>query len=135
MVGSITDKFGRPIRDLRISVTDRCNFRCRYCMPKEIFGDDFEFMKREELLSFEELERIARIYADLGVKKLRITGGEPLLRKDLHELIAKLDSIPGIEDIGMTTNGMQIGRASCREREKQRGHRAVQQRNMSVRKS
>ncbi|AKG73173.1 GTP 3',8-cyclase MoaA [Salinicoccus halodurans] len=108
MVESITDKFGRPIRDLRISVTDRCNFRCRYCMPKEIFGDDFEFMKRDELLSFEELERVARIYAELGVKKLRITGGEPLLRKDLHELIAKLDKIPGIEDIGMTTNGMLL---------------------------
>lgn len=108
MVESITDKFGRPIRDLRISVTDRCNFRCSYCMPKEIFGDDFEFMKREELLSFEELERVARIYAELGVKKLRITGGEPLLRKDLHELIAKLDKIPGIEDIGMTTNGMLL---------------------------
>ncbi|WP_031547262.1 GTP 3',8-cyclase MoaA [Salinicoccus luteus] len=108
MVESITDKFGRPIRDLRISVTDRCNFRCRYCMPKEIFGDDFEFMKKDELLSFEELERIAKIYASLGVKKLRITGGEPLLRKDLHELIARLDRIEGIEDIGMTTNGLLL---------------------------
>lgn len=108
MVESITDKFGRPIRDLRISVTDRCNFRCRYCMPKEIFGDDFEFMKKDELLSFEELERIAKIYASLGVKKLRITGGEPLLRRDLHELIARLDRIEGIEDIGMTTNGLLL---------------------------
>src|SRR5699024_3381547 len=97
MVESITDKFGRPIRDLRISVTDRCNVRCRYCMPNEVFGDDFEFMKREEVLSLEELERIGRIYAELGVKKLRITGGEPMLRKDLHELIAKLAGIPGIE--------------------------------------
>ena len=108
MVESITDKFGRPIRDLRISVTDRCNFRCSYCMPKEIFGDDFEFMKKDELLSFEELERIAKIYASLGVKKLRITGGEPLLRKDLHELIARLNQIEGIEDIGMTTNGLLL---------------------------
>ncbi|WP_342388484.1 GTP 3',8-cyclase MoaA [Salinicoccus bachuensis] len=108
MVESITDKFGRPIRDLRISVTDRCNFRCRYCMPKEIFGDDFEFMKKDELLSFEELERIAKIYASLGVKKLRITGGEPLLRRDLHELIERLDRIDGIEDIGMTTNGLLL---------------------------
>lgn len=108
MVESITDKFGRPIRDLRISVTDRCNFRCSYCMPKEIFGDDFEFMKKDELLSFEELERIAKIYASLGVKKLRITGGEPLLRKDLHELIARINQIEGIEDIGMTTNGLLL---------------------------
>ena len=108
MTQQITDKFGRPIRDLRISVTDRCNFRCRYCMPKEIFGDDFEFMKRDELLSFEELERIARIYAGMGVKKLRITGGEPLLRKDLHELIASLNAIEGIEDIGLTTNGLLL---------------------------
>lgn len=108
MVESITDKFGRPIRDLRISVTDRCNFRCSYCMPKEIFGDDFEFMKKDELLSFEELERIAKIYASLGVKKLRITGGEPLLRKNLHELIARLNQIEGIEDIGMTTNGLLL---------------------------
>ena len=108
MTQQITDKFGRPIRDLRISVTDRCNFRCRYCMPKEIFGDDFEFMKRDQLLSFEELERIATIYAGMGVKKLRITGGEPLLRKDLHELIASLNAIEGIEDIGLTTNGLLL---------------------------
>ena len=108
MTEAVTDKFGRPIRDLRISVTDRCNFRCSYCMPKEIFGDDFEFMHKDELLTFEEVERVARIYADLGVKKLRITGGEPLLRKDLHELIAMLDAIPGIEDIGMTTNGLLL---------------------------
>ncbi|MFB9859555.1 GTP 3',8-cyclase MoaA [Salinicoccus siamensis] len=108
MAGSITDKFGRPIRDLRISVTDRCNFRCRYCMPKEIFGDDFEFMKKDELLSFEEIERIAKIYASLGIKKLRITGGEPLLRRDLDVLIKRLNDIEGIEDIGMTTNGLLL---------------------------
>lgn len=108
MAQVVTDKFGRPIRDLRISVTDKCNFRCRYCMPKEIFGDDFEFMKRDQLLSFDEIERLARIYAGLGVKKLRLTGGEPMLRKDLHELIERLNVIEGIEDIGLTTNGLLL---------------------------
>lgn len=108
MANEIQDKFGRPIRDLRISVTDKCNFRCRYCMPKEIFGDDFEFLKREQLLSFEEIERVSKIYAGMGVKKLRITGGEPLLRRDLHELIGRLNQIEGIEDIGLTTNGLLL---------------------------
>lgn len=108
MAETVKDKFGRPIRDLRISVTDKCNFRCTYCMPKEIFGDDFEFLKREQLLSFEEIERVSRIYAEMGVKKLRITGGEPLLRKDLHILIRNLSSIEGIEDIGLTTNGLLL---------------------------
>lgn len=108
MAQVVTDKFGRPIRDLRISVTDKCNFRCRYCMPKEIFGDDFEFLKREQLLSFDEIERLARIYASLGVKKLRLTGGEPMMRKDLHELIERLTVIEGIEDIGLTTNGLLL---------------------------
>lgn len=108
MAEAVKDKFGRPIRDLRISVTDKCNFRCRYCMPKEIFGDDFEFLKREQLLSFEEIERVSRIYAELGVKKLRITGGEPLLRRDLHLLIQRLNDIEGIEDIGLTTNGFLL---------------------------
>lgn len=108
MANEIQDKFGRPIRDLRISVTDKCNFRCRYCMPKEIFGDDFEFLKREQLLSFEEIERVSKIYAGMGVKKLRITGGEPLLRRDLHELIERLNQIEGIEDIGLTTNGLLL---------------------------
>src|SRR5699024_10700144 len=108
MTRIVTDKFGRPIRDLRISVTDKCNFRCRYCMPKEIFGDDFQFMKREQLLSFDEIERISKIYASLGVKKLRITGGEPLLRRDLDQLIARLNRIEGIEDIGLTTNGLLL---------------------------
>lgn len=108
MAQVVTDKFGRPIRDLRISVTDKCNFRCRYCMPKEIFGDDFEFMKRDQLLSFDEIERLARIYAGLGVKKLRLTGGEPMLRKDLHELVERLNVIEGIEDIGLTTNGLLL---------------------------
>lgn len=105
----IVDKLGRPIRDLRISVTDRCNFRCTYCMPKEIFGDDYVFLPKNELLSFEEMERFAKLFASLGVKKLRLTGGEPLMRRDLPDLIAKLTNIEGIEDIGLTTNGVLLG--------------------------
>ncbi len=108
MTEQITDKLGRPLRDLRISVTDRCNFRCSYCMPKEIFGDDFAFLPKNELLTFDELTRIAAQYAELGIKKIRITGGEPLLRRDLHLLIKQLNGIPGIEDIGLTTNGMLL---------------------------
>lgn len=108
MTEQITDKLGRPLRDLRISVTDRCNFRCSYCMPKEIFGDDFAFLPKDELLTFDELTRIAAQYAELGIKKIRITGGEPLLRRDLHLLIKQLNGIPGIEDIGLTTNGMLL---------------------------
>ena len=104
----VEDKFGRPIRDLRISVTDRCNFRCSYCMPKEIFGDDYEFLPKRELLSFDEIEHVSRIYSEMGVKKLRLTGGEPLLRRDLHVLIEKLNKIEGIEDIGLTTNGILL---------------------------
>jgi GTP 3',8-cyclase len=105
---AIVDKLGRPIRDLRISVTDRCNFRCSYCMPKEIFGDDYVFLPKNELLTFEEIERFARIFAALGVKKLRLTGGEPLMRRDLPQMIAKLMGIEGIEDIGLTTNGVLL---------------------------
>ncbi|QHS22493.1 GTP 3',8-cyclase MoaA [Virgibacillus sp. MSP4-1] len=101
----ITDKLGRPLRDLRISVIDRCNFRCTYCMPREIFGRDFAFMPKEELLSFEEIEKIAGLFIELGVKKIRLTGGEPLLRRDLDVLIQKLTAIEGLEDIGLTTNG------------------------------
>lgn len=108
MAMQIKDKLGRPIRDLRISVTDRCNFRCDYCMPKEIFGDDFVFLPKDELLTFDEIERIARVYAQLGVKKLRITGGEPLLRRNLDQLIKALNQIDGIEDIGLTTNGLLL---------------------------
>ncbi|MBB4823019.1 cyclic pyranopterin phosphate synthase [Sporosarcina luteola] len=106
---AIVDKLGRPIRDLRISVTDRCNFRCSYCMPKEIFGDDYAFLPKSELLSFEEIERFSNIFASLGVKKLRLTGGEPLMRRNLPELIAKLTNIEGIVDIGLTTNGVLLG--------------------------
>ncbi|MDU2696458.1 MAG: GTP 3',8-cyclase MoaA, partial [Staphylococcus epidermidis] len=108
MKAVIQDKLGRPIRDLRISVTDRCNFRCDYCMPKEIFGDDYTFLPKDELLTFEELTRISKIYAQLGVKKIRITGGEPLLRRNLYKLIEQLNLIDGIEDIGLTTNGLLL---------------------------
>ena len=108
MVEQIKDKLGRPIRDLRLSVTDRCNFRCDYCMPKEVFGDDFVFLPKDELLTFDEMTRISRIYAELGVKKIRITGGEPLLRRNLYQLIEQLNEIEGIEDIGLTTNGLLL---------------------------
>ncbi len=100
------DKRNRPLRDLRISVTDRCNFRCTYCMPAELFGPDYPFLKKEELLSFEELERLATLFVTrFGVEKIRLTGGEPLMRKDMPELIKKLARIPGVRDIAMTTNG------------------------------
>ncbi|MBW0762029.1 GTP 3',8-cyclase MoaA [Mammaliicoccus lentus] len=105
---AIKDKLGRPIRDLRISVTDRCNFRCDYCMPKEIFGDDFVFLPKQELLSFDEIIRLARLYSSLGVEKVRITGGEPLLRRDLYKLIQGINEIEGINDIGLTTNGLLL---------------------------
>lgn len=101
----ITDKLKRPVRDLRISVTDRCNFRCTYCMPEEIFGERYEFLPRPEILTFEEIERVARIFAVAGVSKLRITGGEPLVRANLTDLIQRLSSIEGISDVALTTNG------------------------------
>ena len=101
----ITDLFGRPLRDLRISVTDRCNFRCPYCMPAEIFGEAYQFLPKNEILTFEEIARLSRLFVDLGVNKLRITGGEPLLRVDLHRLISQLSAIPGADDITLTTNG------------------------------
>lgn len=100
----IEDRLGRSPRDLRISVTDRCNFRCRYCMPREAFGDDFQFLPRSEILSFEEIFRLTRIFRGLGVEKIRLTGGEPLLRTDLAVLVGQLSAIPGIELV-MTTNG------------------------------
>jgi GTP 3',8-cyclase len=98
------DLLDRGMRDLRISVTDRCNFRCRYCMPREVFGAGFQFLPRNEILSFEEIARAARIFAGLGVRKLRLTGGEPLLRHDLPSLIRMLSAIPDM-DIALTTNG------------------------------
>ena len=99
------DALRRPIHDLRISVTDRCNFRCVYCMPKHVFGPDYQFLKRSELLSYEEIERIARIFVAHGVRKLRITGGEPLIRKDIERLVTKLAGVEGVQDLSMTTNG------------------------------
>ena len=101
----LTDKFGRPMHDLRISVTDRCNFRCPYCMPAEIYGEAYEFLPREDILTFEELARLVGIFAELGIGKLRITGGEPLLRNDLPQLLNMLTDIPGIDDLTLTTNG------------------------------
>jgi len=101
---ALQDAFRRPLRDLRISVTDRCNFRCVYCMPKEVFGPEFAFLPHAELLSFEEIARLAGVFAAHGVQKLRVTGGEPLVRRDLEQLIALLSRIEGIEDVAMTTN-------------------------------
>ena len=98
------DKLNRPVKDLRISVTDRCNFRCTYCMPKEVYGESFKFLPKDELLDFDEIYRIADTFAKLGVNKIRLTGGEPLVRRNIEELIAKLSKIKGIDDIAMTTN-------------------------------
>ena len=140
------DRLGRALRDLRISVTDRCNFRCVYCMPKEVFGKDYQFLERREILTFEEIARLSRIFQGLGVEKIRLTGGEPLIRRNIEQLIELLAAIPGL-DLTLTTNGSslerkaralkaaglqritvsldslddaefrrQIGRASCRER-------------------
>ena len=100
----VTDTLGRRLRDLRISVTDRCNFRCTYCMPKGVFGRDYEFLRRDQLLTFEEIARLARVFAANGVEKVRLTGGEPLLRRDLQLLIELLAAIPGL-DLTLTTNG------------------------------
>jgi len=98
-MSDLLDTLQRSIRDLRISVTDKCNFRCPYCMPAEIFGEKYEFLPKAEILTFEEITRLARIFADLGVTKIRVTGGEPLLRRDLETLIAKLSQISGIQDL------------------------------------
>lgn len=101
----ITDNYNRKLRDLRVSVTDRCNYRCPYCMPLEVYGEKYEFLKRNEILSFEEIERLVRLFVKLGVKKVRITGGEPLVRKDLESLISRINSIDSELDIALTTNG------------------------------
>ena len=108
------DTSGRHLRDLRISVTDRCNFRCRYCMPREVFGRDYEFLARHLLLTFEEIERVARVSTGLGVRKVRLTGGEPLLRRDVEELVARLAALPGIDDLTLTTNGSLLARRAAR---------------------
>ncbi len=119
----LQDKLGRPFQDLRISVTDRCNFRCSYCMPKEIFGADFAFLPKEQLLTFEEIERLTKLFVRLGVKKIRLTGGEPLLRKNLTHLIEKLNKIEGIQDLALTTNGYFL--ANVAEELKQAGLKRV----------
>lgn len=103
--GFITDRLGRPLRDLRISVTDRCNFRCPFCMPHEALGFRYRFLPREEILTFEETARLVRIFVSLGVRKVRLTGGEPLLRHQIENLVAQLASIPGVDDLALTTNG------------------------------
>jgi GTP 3',8-cyclase len=115
-VERLVDTLGRPIRDLRVSVTDRCNFRCVYCMPKEVFGRDYAFLPRAELLTFEEIERLARLLAGLGVEKVRITGGEPLVRRDVETLVAMLAGIPGL-DLTLTTNGALLAQKAQALRE------------------
>src|SRR5258706_15273924 len=100
----LLDTFRRPLETLRVSITDRCNFRCVYCMPKEVFGHDYAFLERKELLSFEELERVVRVFARLGVRTVRITGGEPLVRRDVERLVELLAAIPDLE-LALTTNG------------------------------
>ena len=110
----LTDTRRRPLRDLRVSVTDRCNFRCTYCMPKEIFGASYRFMPRHELLSYEEIARLARLFIDAGVEKIRLTGGEPLIRRDIPELVAKLAALPGLADLTLTTNGALLTPARAR---------------------
>ena len=104
------DRLERPLHDLRVSVTDRCNFRCVYCMPREVFGRDFQFLERQELLSFEEIERLARLFLGLGVEKIRLTGGEPLVRRHLERLVAMLAPLPGLRDLTLTTNGSLLAK-------------------------
>ena len=101
---TVLDTLGRPMRDLRVSVTDRCNFRCTYCMPKEVYGADHAFLPRAEILDFEEIERVVRAAVSLGVRKVRLTGGEPLVRRNLETLVAMLAAIPGVDDLTLTTN-------------------------------
>ncbi|MFL6570386.1 MAG: GTP 3',8-cyclase MoaA [Burkholderiales bacterium] len=109
--GELVDTLGRPMRDLRISVTDRCNFRCVYCMPREVFDAGHEFLPHSAILSFEEIARLARLFAGLGVKKIRLTGGEPLVRKQLHRLVAMLSALP--VELTLTTNGSLLARQAA----------------------
>ncbi|MDQ7746380.1 GTP 3',8-cyclase MoaA [Hydrogenophaga pseudoflava] len=114
VTGEVRDRLQRPLRDLRISVTDRCNFRCAYCMPKEVFGSDYQYLPHSSLLSFEEITRVARQFVALGVRKIRLTGGEPLLRKNLEELLVQLTTLNTPDgdaiDLTMTTNGSLLAR-------------------------
>ena len=109
-----SDRFDRPLRDLRVSVTDRCNFRCVYCMPKSVFNKDYKFLPKSDLLTFEEIERMVQASAELGVTKIRLTGGEPLVRRDLEQLISKVRNVPGITDVSMTTNASLLTRDRAR---------------------
>ena len=111
---TILDALQRPLRDLRISVTDRCNFRCTYCMPREVFGPDYQFLQRDELLTYEEIARLTRLFVAHGVEKIRVTGGEPLVRRDLDHLIAQLAGIPGLKDLTLTTNGSLLRAQAAR---------------------
>ena len=105
---AVRDRLHRPLRDLRISVTDRCNFRCVYCMPREIFGPGYAFLPRKDLLTLEEIARVAQVFAALGMRKVRITGGEPLIRRNLEHLIEMIDATEGVQDISLTTNGSML---------------------------
>ncbi|PFE99267.1 GTP 3',8-cyclase MoaA [Bacillus thuringiensis] len=107
---NMKDSLERPLQDLRISVIDRCNFRCTYCMPAEVFGPDYAFLQEELLLTFDEIERLTKLFISMGVNKIRLTGGEPLLRKDLPMLIARLAKLEGLKDIGLTTNGIHLAK-------------------------
>ncbi len=107
---TLLDTLGRPLRDLRVSVTDRCNFRCTYCMPREVFGPGFQFLNRDEILSYEEITRLVRLFVDAGVEKIRLTGGEPLVRARLDALIAMLAPIDGLVDLTLTTNGVLLSK-------------------------
>ena len=109
----VSDTLGRPLRDLRVSVTDRCNLRCPYCMPAEVFGPGYAFLPRTEILSFEEIARVVRVMAGLGVRKVRLTGGEPLLRRDLPALVRMLAEVAGVEDLAITTNGLLLADAAA----------------------
>lgn len=110
----LLDSLSRPLKDLRISVTDRCNFRCTYCMPKEIFGARYQFLERKALLSYEEIVRLARLFVGAGVRKIRLTGGEPLVRRDVERLIEQLSALPGLEDLSLTTNGSLLSAKRAR---------------------
>lgn len=106
----IVDTLGRPLRDVRVSVTDRCNFRCAYCMPRDVYDRDHVFLPRDEILTFEEIERLVGLFAGLGVEKIRLTGGEPLLRHGVADLVRRISAIDGIRDVAMTTNGSTLAR-------------------------
>ena len=107
---ALKDTLGRPIGDLRVSVTDRCNFRCPYCMPVQVYGERYKFLPKSEILSFEEIARVVRLFVGLGVNKVRLTGGEPLVRQGLEKLIAMLSGIPGVDDLTLTTNGYLLAK-------------------------